>query len=66
MTLNRTHVWLALAADAELSAIPSVAMSTYLAIGEHAPPPAAAFLQKPFELNELSGIIKSCARSISK
>lgn len=54
-----------LAEDGELSSIPTVAMSTYQTIGEHAPPPATAFLQKPFEASELSNMVKSCASSIT-
>jgi CheY-like chemotaxis protein len=51
-----------LAGDAEFSLIPVVAMSTYWKVGEHKPPQAAAFLQKPFEASVLSNLIKSCAR----
>jgi CheY-like chemotaxis protein len=53
------------AADPGLASIPAVAMSTYQQIGNHGPPPAAAFLQKPFGAAVLSSIIKSCARAPS-
>lgn len=52
-----------LAGDAGLCSIPAVAMSTYRQIGDHQPPPAAAFLEKPFGASVLSRIIKSCARA---
>jgi CheY-like chemotaxis protein len=52
-----------LSGDATLASIPAVAMSTYRQIGDHQPPPAAAFLEKPFGAAVLFGVIKSCAKA---
>jgi len=49
--------------DPALALIPVVAMSTYASHGEHVPPQATPYLEKPFRASVLLGIIKTNARA---
>ncbi|HEY3492199.1 MAG TPA: response regulator [Solirubrobacterales bacterium] len=49
--------------DASLASIPVVVMSTFGSRGAEMPPPATAYLEKPFRLSQLADTIKSHARA---
>lgn len=49
--------------DAALASIPVVVMSTFGSRGAHLPPPATAYLEKPFRLSQLADTIQSHARA---